>query len=402
MRIWLAALALGLAGVWTLPARAQTVVIQKNNIDRNVGFRSGNNKKMWVSHSDCAADDFFTFPVDLTGFSGKSLEVWAGTNCTELIQRQGDQATCWKLFEAFPNKTTINVKVRAQDLVAKVKPGGAGSGTLADCDNTDVATSGEAVTLFFMLLDSNDAAVASESFADTGFDILGPPAPTGISAGIGEKLLVVSWNTPTADDLVGYRVYCDASNGPGSNPAAGGAAGASSDAGSDATSDAVAASDAASDSGSDAASDSGSDAASGGSGGSSGTGGSGGSGGGSAGNPDCPSAALTPGTIPSSKYQCGSTASKVATDTTADNLQNGVTYAIAVAAYDELGNSGVLSSVACGTPQPVDDFFELYRRAGGRGGGGFCAIGQEPSSAALALLGGGLALALVRRRRRHG
>ncbi|MFO0568368.1 MAG: hypothetical protein U0263_22090 [Polyangiaceae bacterium] len=80
-----------------------------------------------------------------------------------------------------------------------------------------------------------------------------------------------------------------------------------------------------SDSGSDAASDSGSDAASGGSG----------------------RAAPGPGPLPPRrgndpelKYQCGSTASKVATDTTADNLQNGVTYAIAVAA-DELRGSVV-------------------------------------------------------------
>ncbi|MFO0568369.1 MAG: hypothetical protein U0263_22095 [Polyangiaceae bacterium] len=155
------------------PARAQTV-IQKNNIDRNVGFRS-NNKKMWVSHSDCAADDF----VDLTGFSGEVARESLGRHPTAPSSSSArGQATCWKP-EAFPNKTTINVKVRAQGIVAKkVKPGGAGGGA-GRCDNTDVATSGEAVTLFFMLLDSNDAAVASE-VTDTPVFRHPPPAPTGI------------------------------------------------------------------------------------------------------------------------------------------------------------------------------------------------------------------------------
>ncbi|MCE7894065.1 MAG: PEP-CTERM sorting domain-containing protein [Sorangiineae bacterium PRO1] len=50
----------------------------------------------------------------------------------------------------------------------------------------------------------------------------------------------------------------------------------------------------------------------------------------------------------------------------------------------------------------MDDFFELYRRAGGKGGGGFCAIGADPSPASLALAGLALGAWLVRRRRRQG
>lgn len=74
-------------------------------------------------------------------------------------------------------------------------------------------------------------------------------------------------------------------------------------------------------------------------------------------------------------------------------------YAVAVAGVDRVGNSGPLSSVACGSPQPVDDFFELYRRAGGKGGGGFCAIGADPSRAGLAALGVALLAFALRRRR---
>lgn len=396
---WLGSSAIALmASLITVPASAQTVIIQNTGIKRVVGLRDSANKPYWVSHSDCVADDVFTFPVDMTSFSGKSLQVWAGPECTTKTKREGSQIDCWKLYEAFPQTTTLSVKLRAQDMVAQEKPGAPGTGTSAACERTDIATEGVAVVLHFMLLDSNNDLAGTEATFDSGFDVIGPPAPTSISAGIGEKQLIVSWTNPIATDLAGYRVYCDSGNGPGSAPAAGGAAGSSGAAGAGAT-----------DAGSDAAAeasatggDSGLEASAGGSGGTSGSSGTGGSGGGSAGNPDCPSASLTPGTIPSSEYQCGSTSSKVSTEVTATNLANGVKYAVAVAAFDTLGNSGPLSKVACGTPQPVDDFFELYRRAGGKGGGGFCALGQNPSQATLALFGAALAVSLLRRRRRLG
>ena len=381
--------ALTLAGCFLAsPAWAASVVVQDNNVERVI--RSHENlKPWWVSHSDCVGDDVITFPVDLTGQSGNSLEVWAGKNCTDKVQREGDQATCWKLHGSFPQKATVDVKVRAQDFVAqKVKDSNSvGGGTDADCNRTDVPPAGEAATLYFMLINSNNEMVAQDTF-ESGFDVLGPDAPTDVSAGVGENRLVVSWTASTAEDRAGYNIYCESSTGPGSSPAAGGAAGAAADAGADAATDA----------GSDATS-TGSGGADSGSGGGGGVGG--GSGGGSAGNPDCPSAALTPGTIPTtSEHLCGSTASGLATEANATGLVNGVTYAVAVAATDTLGNVGPLSKVACGSPQPVDDFFELYRRAGGKGGGGFCAIGAEPSSAGLALAGLALGAWLVRRRRR--
>ncbi|MBI3203661.1 MAG: hypothetical protein HYZ29_19135 [Myxococcales bacterium] len=398
-RRWTAALVGWALSAVALPAVAQSVTVSAQSLERKLGFRSSDQEPTWVSYSDCTGGDELSFETTLVSAVGLSLEVWVGSSadCTPYEARLGSSPTCWQVYKTNPQATTQNVKIRAQDIIAQNKSTdgswGPGTGTAADCDVSGAASEGQQITLYFMLVDGTGQTKGTGTNYQTKFDVVGPPAPEGVSAGIGEELLVVSWDASTASDLIGYRVYCDPKPGagaPASSPMAdsgaagsGGAAGASSDAGSDA----------ASDSGSDAASDSGSDAAS------AGTGGTGGTDGGSGGNPACPSAALTPGLRPDSTYQCGSVTGKLETSANAGDLTNGVKYAVAVAGVDRVGNSGPLSSVACGSPQPVDDFFELYRRAGGKGGGGFCALGAEPSQAGLAALGLAL-LALGLRRRR--
>jgi hypothetical protein len=80
-----------------------------------------------------------------------------------------------------------------------------------------------------------------------------------------------------------------------------------------------------------------------------------------------------------------------------------VRYSVAVAAIDGVGNAGKLSNVTCQTPSPVDDFFQVYRDAGGQGGGGFCsvpgAIGHGAGLFGLALLAVGAVATLLRRRK---
>jgi hypothetical protein len=110
---------------------------------------------------------------------------------------------------------------------------------------------------------------------------------------------------------------------------------------------------------------------------------------------------LVSGARPESKYQCATIDSAFADSGEARSLLNGTTYAVAVAAVDTAGNSGPLSAVACGTPQEVDDFFELYRRAGGKGGGGFCSISRVHDFSLLGLLAlAGLLLGARRRGQR--
>jgi hypothetical protein len=116
---------------------------------------------------------------------------------------------------------------------------------------------------------------------------------------------------------------------------------------------------------------------------------------------DCTAAALIPGMTPDESTFCGDVeATGSDSGSTDSKLQNNVLYAVGVATKDNVGNVGVLSDLACATPQEVTGFFEAYRAAGGKAGGGFCSYaparrGAAPISAAL-LLG---VLALWRRRR---
>jgi MYXO-CTERM domain-containing protein len=78
----------------------------------------------------------------------------------------------------------------------------------------------------------------------------------------------------------------------------------------------------------------------------------------------------------SSLASCGSV-----TGTAAEIQARGFTVnvlgAVAIAAYDAVGNVGKLSAVACGKTEPVIDFFQNYRAAGGEGGGGCsCRVGS--------------------------
>ena len=88
-------------------------------------------------------------------------------------------------------------------------------------------------------------------------------------------------------------------------------------------------------------------------------------------------------------------------------MTNGTTYAIGVAAYDNLGNVGPLSTMICVTPGPIDDFFSVYRDAGGKAGGCELSTGSATpsgdSEGAGLLVGlGALGLIVVRRQRRLG
>jgi hypothetical protein len=115
----------------------------------------------------------------------------------------------------------------------------------------------------------------------------------------------------------------------------------------------------------------------------------------------CSASKLVPGEDPDGTTECGSQSAKgTQTFTTSATLDNGVAYAVAVASEDDVGNVGVLSEVACGTPKEVTGFYEAYRAAGGEAGGGFCSFAPARRGAVplgLALLLG--CAALARRRR---
>ncbi len=231
-------------------------------------------------------------------------------------------------------------------------------------------------------------AATTDAVFHTIFDLDGPPPPTGLSAGAGNTLLVMGFtnNAQTVTDHFGFRAYCF----PGSptTPSTKELDGALEASGDDATSaDTGAATDDAS-STEDASSTDGAttDATS---------------------TPvdpgtrvrdsNCPAGdpfvSGKPPTAEMEKYRCGESGTTTGAELQITGLTNYVPYAVAIGAIDQQGNAGALSEVKCSMPKETVDFWSAYKKAGGTGGGGYCAFGHGKSAAsALAAAAFGLAL----------
>jgi hypothetical protein len=381
---------------------------------RTVPLRPQNSVRYWISRNDCVVDDVLTFSIGLEGaFNGYNLEVWAGgADCSPVAARTGNTPTCWKVGAASPDVNfQISVPVRARDIVAHNTPDkslpvanreGIKPGSLADCISTGTTAPQKIILDFMLVTASTNQAQPGHQMYNTGYDIWGPSPPTGVSAAAGETRLHLSWTKSASSDTIRYDFFCDPPPGvlvdagltplnvfpapPGlrlfaADSGVGGAGGfgglgtggVALDAGAGGTTI-----------GTDAAAP---PAPTG---------------------PTCTEgSALGPGTLPDTaldQYRCGSVDGLAATSGTVEGLINDVPYTVAVVGVDQVGNSGVLSGQGCATPIEVTDFFELYRQAGGAGGGGICSI-SRPGGRATALgavLGGMAAAWLLRRRgRRH-
>jgi hypothetical protein len=111
---------------------------------------------------------------------------------------------------------------------------------------------------------------------------------------------------------------------------------------------------------------------------------------------------LVPGKAPASgAIDCGDVGAQGSSSgETRPVLDNGTTYVVAIAAEDTAYNVGVLSALACGTPQDVTGFYEAYREAGGQAGGGYCSFGPPHRGGAASVAGLLVAACALLRRRR--
>ncbi len=408
-----------LLGAVTASAQAITL---STTVTRNITERSSTYHPTWINYSDCIKDGTITFTVSSMpspAWNNDLLQVWAssGTDCNDSTQRTGSAATCWEVYSAQPTTGTgQTVKVSMRDIVGQHTGSKPGSGTIADCNSTSGTSSPQAVTLYFMLISGAqvDPTATTATYNDLKVDLLGPDPPTKIKTGIAEKQLKVSWTPPASSltDVSGYYIFCDPK--PGSSTPSwtasgtGGSGGTTGTGGTSGTGGTAGTSAGGSDAGSvDAAADSGgADAAVGGSGagGASGAAGTTLTDAGSevgAVNQQCPSTVLLAGQRPDPAYICGKVNGASTTSGYAKGLTNGQLYAVAVAGFDGVENYGPLSEVQCETPQIVNDFWDEYTQAGGKGGGGFCGIADSSAPGA----GGAFLLALfagfLRKRRRQ-
>lgn len=358
---------LGMALFIQCPVWGQSISLESQSyrVERAVE-RSSSEEPFAVNRQDCLDDDptkidydprdapdgrtWIRFTVFVSGNikNNSRLEIWVsqGADCTDRIERQ-PSGRCTQVYKNSKADT-----IQRSD-VAHVYPRiVVGDTNIEDMDLTDVdaypstevcdQAIDQAYTFYVMLFEG-DNVVSNVQWTDTRVDLLGPDPPTSISTKAGESTLYVEWKIPSEQedpDTQGFSLYCAPAEGDGEG-ADGGAGGAS----------------------------------------------------------GCRSA-LVPGELPpdGNRYECGTVTGRGTRKGTARGLENGTTYAVAVAARDLVKNSGVLTETECLTPQEVTTFFESYRASGGRGGGGFCAQARHPTSIWGVLFAATIGVTIWRRR----
>ncbi len=378
---WLAAWFAIAAAVVTLfaasRAQAQTVTINTGGITRETKSGSSvsprfvvDGKTPGLSQKDCLDDLVYDFPLVITGLPTQySLQAWAGTSCTDATSRTGTNPTCWPLLASnISPAASVSVRIRMQDIVGQMttqpKVLTYSAATSDICTSQTTLGSGRtALNVFFLWVNGSDgSSQGTGATYSIAVKLFGPDAPSKLSAGAGGGLLELSWTAPAnQSDVSGYRIYAQA---------AGSADGGTSDATTTTCTEA----------GVDDA--------------------------GATIDASCTTTPVTcGGSIDTSAVTPTEIGGQVGSGKIT-GLQNGVSYSVAVAAYDSFGNSGTLSNVICATPQDTVDFWDNYRGSGGTAGG-YCnassgAGAGEPVPAWLFFGAFGLvAAAVVRRIRRN-
>lgn len=378
-------------------ARAQTVRFGQPGVirdDQEPGFDVSH-----INYDDCIRNGQVEFNLLFENLEDDlQLEIWAGTSsgsCENDTLRVDNTPThCWQLLSAEPIDGTYVVPIR--DIIPH-NGSGAGTGMADACEQTG----SNSITVYFMLFAGNTNRTTSPLTTVFKYDLSGPSAPTLESVGVGEESLILKWDPKPSSDILGYYLYCEEAIDPEDAPLGqqmgdggtlgtnGGTAGTGGSAGSDGGLGGTGGAG-------------GTTGTPNGAGDTAGTAGGGGTGGRSVPvDPSCQSSSLRPGERPPPGVRRRGSASSAATEATAKGLVDGQRYACGIAAYDDSKNVGVLSNLLCGTPHPVVDYFEAYRRAGGQAGGGYCRFGRAPAqpfALGAVLLAAGFAL--VRRARR--
>ena len=329
------------------------------------------------------------------------IEIWArrdSTTCADPANRPGGtNVQCWKVA-SWTRDEVINKEITFSPIqVVSAIDKQTSVDSAAGLDPTTVCAKDShmlpvPVYLQVMAFGSGTVVGWSSGTMSTGavvaiisaYDLAGPNPPTNPSVGTGNGLIVVDFSAvdQPVEDFDGYKVYCYPENAGSTSTTDGGALSTKAD---DAglsdggvESDAAVADAAASDASS--ASDSGT-------------------------STSCVTGSpFVAGKLPSAeaeKYLCKDSTVTAGNKLTVTGLKNGVKYAIAIGSRDKYKNSGVLSEIQCGTPKETDDFYTVYRRAGGTAGGGWCAIGS-PRGATFGIAGIALVLALAARIARRG
>jgi hypothetical protein len=423
---------------------------------RTQPLRPQNLNPQGASYSDCINDMVLTFPLIVSNLasSGANLLVFASKSST--CQAQADRgsggvAVCWNVSASpliaspINSPTSISMAIRVQDILGpqnlSPSPGTTYTRYGSEACTTQSTFAAVPININFVLLDSGNVMSLGTPYQYVlNTDLVGPPAPQNSNESVGDTLFNITW-TPNSDtDTVGYNIFIDQTNSPGSALDAGPmTVTVCPDTGAPVDSAGVG-TDSGDDSGNASPEPVGIEAS----------------------TPSDAGCITFTQTLPpmtsSNGFQCndpllqsaitqdaGTTVTTPTTDEagnviegggttvtegagglstipdsnrvnknnptisdksvgqyTITGLTDGVEYTVVVAAVDAYGNTGPPSAEVCDKPAPVQDFWQTYRNDGG-GAGGFCAlesVGVGGSS--LAGAGAVVAAAAYARRRRRG
>ena len=385
-----------------------------------------------IGSADCFADSELLFPVQLSGSlpdTSGTLQVWAGPNDCTKAQETGNNTTasCWLVAQTPPLALTMSIPVRVADIAGWIgQPSSSlpessyhALGTQQACTNAasgttvvndagmTTTTAGETTVNVFFLWFANNTQGQAPLYASSAYPVkvklFGPEACTDVTAQPDDGALSVGWTPPAGDtSVVGFNLYATTSGTTveaGTELVCPDASQPEEDASGEDASEDAATPDASTDASTDASVVEAGPADSG-----------------------CYTVILPPvtnacgsttidvsgiscsgGTVDASVTSAGGSCSQAigATNTsgTITGLTNGTAYDVAVAAFDEFGNIGTISTTVCATPSPINDFWKIYNQDGGNA---FCALevvgkgGGRLFAGFVALVG----IIFVRRRRK--
>jgi MYXO-CTERM domain-containing protein len=385
-------------------------VVQETSLPRlaadgsNVTKRPLTQEPEGVSLQDCLDNQSIAFPLQLAGYAPQStLEAWAGlsgADCSVQTNRTGTARICWQIASGISLEPTPRPAIPVRQILSGASPDGV---TTVDssaniCGRVNLTTIS---VQFLYFAPGQTATPETKKELAIRTDTIGPAAPGSVSVLPGNTRIRISFGGLGEGGLsqyTGVRAYCDpAVSETTTVTTEASVTQVCSEAGVDASDPDADASGAVGDCeevvveggtttipGSECASPNFTSTA-----GDSGTG-------------------IVPNADFNAKFQCGSLTGNTGSALIADSvggqpLENFKTYAVAIAAIDQFGNVGPLSSVFCEKPEPTTDFWENYKNAGGEAGGGFCSVeGAGLPVGSVAVTGiFGLALVGAWRRRRE-
>jgi MYXO-CTERM domain-containing protein len=174
-----------------------------------------------VSHDDCVADAVLGFDLVLSGFDGsQNVQVWASStgDCTQPADRGvgASAATCWLLPAGgvginAPTSATYAFEIRVQDLVGSQNaPPYPPSYHQRDASACEVQPTYAAVPLnvAFLPLDASNVNVVGTPYVYTvATDLVGPPAPVGVTLSLAGDKLTAGWQPNTDADTAAYDLF---------------------------------------------------------------------------------------------------------------------------------------------------------------------------------------------------